>query len=234
MAEVNTDKFSLERWGQLWDAGTTTWHKEEVRGLIVKYYEQLTNKGEFKRILVPLCGKSKEILFFHQQGHEVVGIEFSYKACQDFFQENGIKFSVESQESGKDGESGNVFTSEDKRIVLYQGDFYSVSKEKLGDFDAVLDWNSLTAIDPDKRLVYIDMVIGFLKPGGRMLLNTFIYPKVEHAGPPCAIFKEEILKYYSGRMKVELLEENKEGTEDPRKRFKLSELTFLIYLFTKM
>ena len=229
MAE-SSDQFSLERWTQRWEAGDTDWQRDKVRDIVVKWYDRMTNKGELKRILVPLCGKSQEMIFLHERGHEVVGIEISYKGCEEFFQENNIKFSVKV-----DANSGaeHILISDDSRITLYQGDLYAINKEYIKTFDAILDWNSFLAIDPSMREVYVSTLTCLLKPNGRMLLNTYEYPREEFAGPPCAINLSEVEKLYAGKMKVEFLEEVTEEMERARSKFKLSKVSILIFLLAK-
>ena len=230
MAE-GSDRFSLEKWTQIWEGGETGWQRDKVRDIVVKWYDRMTNKGELKRILVPLCGKTQEMIFLHERGHEVVGIEISYKACEDFFQENNIKFSVKV-----DANSGaeHILISDDSRITLYQGDLYAIGKEYIKTFDAILDWNSFIAIDPAMRETYVSTLTCLLKPNGRMLLNTFEYPREEFAGPPCAINLSEVEKMYEGKMKVEFLEEVIEGLQCQKSKFALSRVSILIFLLTKV
>lgn len=42
------------------------------------------------RVFVPLCGKSLDMIWLAQQGHEVIGVELSPVAVEDFFRENGL------------------------------------------------------------------------------------------------------------------------------------------------
>ena len=231
MAEVSSNKFSLDEWKGRWNVGETDWHTKEVRDFVVKYYEQMTNKGELKRVLVPLCGKAQEMLFFYHQGHQVVGIEVSYKACKEFFQDNNIKFTEEVDQSTG---SECILTSEDKNITLFQGDFYKIStKEHIGMFDAILDWNSLIAIEPRKREAYIAAIKLLLRSNGQMLLNTIDYPKEEHGGPPCAITVSEVEELYKGNMKVEFLETSNEGMDGLKSKFNLSKIVIHLFLLTK-
>ena len=52
------------------------------------------------RIFVPLCGKSKDLLYLKSQGFTVVGCEAVETACVDFFVENSIKYvKVEMEEN---------------------------------------------------------------------------------------------------------------------------------------
>ena len=231
MAEVSSNKFSRKEWEEKWAGGKPKWQKDKVRDSVVKYYDQMTNKGELKRILVPLCGKTQEMVFLHQQGHQVVGVEVSYKACKEFFQDNKINFSEEvDQSSGSDC----ILISEDKRITLYQGDFHKISLNKhIGVFDAILDWNSLIAIDPSQRDSYTSATTLLLRSNGRMLLNTLDYPKEEFGGPPCSITVSEVEEIFKGKMKVAFLETSLEGMDELKSRFNLSKIVIHMFLLTR-
>ena len=41
-----------------------------------------------------LCGKSLDLVWLSQQGHNVVGVEISNLAAEQLFEENGIAYSV--------------------------------------------------------------------------------------------------------------------------------------------
>ncbi len=43
------------------------------------------------RVFVPLCGKSQDMLWLAQQGHEVIGVELSPVAVAGLFRENGLQ-----------------------------------------------------------------------------------------------------------------------------------------------
>ena len=40
--------------------------------------------------LLPLCGRSLDLIFLYEQGFQVIGCEFSEHACQQFFSENKL------------------------------------------------------------------------------------------------------------------------------------------------
>ena len=44
------------------------------------------------RFLVPLCGKTKDLVFLYEKGFHVIGLEGVEKACLEFFEENNIEF----------------------------------------------------------------------------------------------------------------------------------------------
>src|SRR5690606_22020225 len=64
--------FWLERWRE----GRTHFHLERVTPLLQKYWPGLgLPKGS--KVLVPLCGKTLDMVWLAEQGHKVLGVELS-------------------------------------------------------------------------------------------------------------------------------------------------------------
>ena len=62
--------------------------------LIQKNLHLLTSGRTKISILVTLCGKSLDLLWLCEQGHDVVGVELSEIAVKQLFEENGIPHSI--------------------------------------------------------------------------------------------------------------------------------------------
>ena len=52
------------------------------------------------KVLVPLCGKTRDLLYLAGHRHQVLGVEFVERAVQDFFRETGIEHRVENRSGG--------------------------------------------------------------------------------------------------------------------------------------
>lgn len=77
---MSTDKMSM--WEAQWAKGDTSFHLGEVNDRLLSYMNELvgvvkngTTDPATKNILVPLCGKSKDLVHLHSLGHSVVGCE---------------------------------------------------------------------------------------------------------------------------------------------------------------
>ena len=111
--------------------------------------------ADVKTVLVPLCGKSLDLIHLHSLGHTVIGVEWIEQACLEFFSENKIEFSVAPLE----GVEGSVYTSTDGRLRIYQCDFLHLTESLLGGkVDAVWDIQSLVSINPRDRKQYVRTV----------------------------------------------------------------------------
>ena len=86
--------FKFLGWKDLWEKGIFPWHKDGINPKLEKYWSILLqaagkSKPEECRFFVPLCGKTKDLLFLRSQGFQVIGCEGVHQACTDFFTEGG-------------------------------------------------------------------------------------------------------------------------------------------------
>ena len=79
----------LDFWHQRWQANLIGFHQNEINTHLLSYWPRL-KLATGSRILVPLCGKSLDMLWLLEQGHPVVGIEISQIAVESFFEENRL------------------------------------------------------------------------------------------------------------------------------------------------
>jgi len=182
--EMSTDKISI--WEEKWAKGDTPWHQLEVNQKLLSHMDELLGVGntEPKTVLVPLCGKSKDMIHLYEGGHTVVGCEGAEQGCIQFFQENNLQFT----QSPLEGVDGSLFSSEDGRLRLYQCDFLLLTSDLVDlKFDSVWDIQSLVSINPRDRKQYVRTVRSLLKDQFRYLLITIEYEPFAHLGTPHSI-----------------------------------------------
>ncbi|MDD5754757.1 MAG: hypothetical protein PHN45_08410 [Methylococcales bacterium] len=63
-------------WLQFWRDQRVDFHQTVVNSLLIKFWSSL-NLDYGSRVFVPLCGKSLDMIWLSQQGHEVIGVELS-------------------------------------------------------------------------------------------------------------------------------------------------------------
>ena len=78
-----------EDWLLRWHEDRIGWHEASGNAALAKYWPAV---AEHSRVLVPLCGKSPDLLWLASQGYEVTGIELSEIAIRAFFEESGLDF----------------------------------------------------------------------------------------------------------------------------------------------
>ena len=187
----------MNQWESRWQEGRIGFHLPEVNSNLLRYSDKLLTQDP-ESVFVPLCGKTLDLPWLAGRTKKVVGIELVQKAVQDFFKENKLTHSI--QQSGK----LNLFSSD--TIVLFQGDFFDLNKEQTASFDAIYDRASIVSLDQPERERYVNHLMSFLEPGGRILLITLEYDQNQMTGPPFSVPADEIEWLYAPYGVLELLE----------------------------
>ena len=66
---------------------------DSVNYNLLKHYPNIQPAGEpLRKILVPMAGKTVDIKWLADKGHEVVAVEISQSACREVFQRDDIPF----------------------------------------------------------------------------------------------------------------------------------------------
>src|SRR5690606_16820123 len=99
---MDTD-FWLERWRE----GRTHFHQDRVIPLLPKYWPTLELPKD-ARVLVPLCGKSLDMVWIAEQGHQVLGVELSQLAIEQFMAEHKLQPKVKTTALGTHYAAGNI------------------------------------------------------------------------------------------------------------------------------
>ena len=154
---------------------------------------------ENPRVLVPLCGKTEDMIYMEAKGAEVVGVEISEKAILDFFSDHRRQYEISNYAEFK------IYSSQ--HIKLWQGDFLKYPEQK-SEFNLIYDKAALVALPPGKRPSYADKLANLAGPKYKILLHHFIYPSRRCQGRHLVSAGKEIDSYFSDRFSSHLLEEN--------------------------
>ena len=74
-------------WIKSWNEGRTGFHQSDFNDKLTGYFPTFRpEKGQ--KVLVPLCGKSKDLVWLQGQGLCVHGVELHEQAVESFFTEN--------------------------------------------------------------------------------------------------------------------------------------------------
>src|SRR5690606_25326849 len=139
--------FWLERWAE----GRTNFHQDRITPLLQKYWSSL-QVPVGARVLVPLCGKSLDMLWLANQGYDVLGIELSPLAIEQFLSENSLSGQRHTSALGEHTVTGN--------IELICGDVFNLDADTLASCTAVYDRAALIALPPPMRERYVEHVYG--------------------------------------------------------------------------
>ena len=222
---VNPDgKMKKEFWLERWEREETGFHDKEVNAYLAQYWHEL-HLAQGSGVFVPLCGKSVDMQWLHEQGHTVLGVELSNVAVQAFFKEHGY---IPHYLHG-----GKLDDYEANGIRILCGDFFDLSRDDLAKVAAVYDRASMVALPPEIREHYVKQLLSMLSPATQFLLITFDYPQTEMQGPPFAVSAAEVEALYREHAQIRMLAERDVLAENPRfQKRGLSQLRERIYLLT--
>ncbi|XP_065180789.1 thiopurine S-methyltransferase-like [Sycon ciliatum] len=197
-------------WNARWhDAERTTWHCAAVNEHLIKYYDRLLEGANAHRkqlnVFVPLCGKTVDMMWLKERGHHILGVELVRKALDDFVSENKLPSTVSSVKNGDGEELTLIKAGEKSSISLFPSDLFNVDCVALGQVDAVWDRGSYVALEAEFRPRYADYMASVVKPGGRLLMETYDYVQAEHPGPPFSTPNDEIVAAFGSNFTVEFL-----------------------------
>lgn len=186
----------ISYWKSRWKKQHTGWHMEEVYPHLKKYLDRLALvRGD--TLLVPLCGKSRDLVWLAEQGFRVIGVEVSDVAVEQFFSENRITYRTEAK--------GDFTIYHSDNIRIFRGDFFKLEAAWIPPVDTIYDKAALIALPPEKRRTYAVKVNSLVGSDTRILLNTFEYRQNEMNGPPFAVFIDELEELFGDRFVIELL-----------------------------
>jgi thiopurine S-methyltransferase len=173
-----------EDWLSRWEEGRIGWHEADGNASLKEHWPELPHGS---RVLVPLCGKSPDVLWLGSKGHSVTGVELSEIAVRSFLDEASLEF-TESENGGL-----KIFRCADPDVTMVCGDYFSFTDDP---FDAVYDRASLIALPSQIRPAYARHTTSLLKPGAGHLLVTLEYVQEAVGGPPFSVLADEVRSYW--------------------------------------
>lgn len=194
-------------WLERWERQEIGFHQDEINPHLLSQWKELF-LAPGATVFVPLCGKSRDMLWLRQQGHVVRGVEISPIATRVFFEENGYAPRRVTDDRFEHYEADNISIS--------CGDFFNLSRDDLKGVSAVYDRASLVALPPEMRERYANHLVKILPAGAKMLLLTFDYPQSEMSGPPFAVAPGEVEALYGDSATVRLLAQHDTLSQNPR------------------
>ncbi|MDN6859166.1 thiopurine S-methyltransferase [Pseudomonas sp. CAN2814] len=183
-----------EFWQSRWARNEIGFHQQAVNPGLQRHWPAL-GVPEEAQVLVPLCGKSLDMLWLAQWGYRVLGVELAERAAIDFFAELGVEPQVTQE--------GALRRYSYERLEILQGDFFALGAEQVADCAAFYDRAALIALPAEMRADYAAHLQIILPPQVRGLLVTLEYPQAEMDGPPFAVMADEVQQHFAAQWAVE-------------------------------
>ena len=184
-------------WLERWVRHDIGWHHEEYNPHLLNHW-QLIDLPEGSRVLVPLCGKSRDMVWLAQQDYQVRGIELSPLAVAEFFAEQDLTAQRETLGGFERWSAGPY--------EIFCGDIFDLEQLDNSEVAAVYDRASLVALNPLQRMAYAQMLKRVLPRNSPILLVAMDYSQQEMSGPPYSVAESEVHDLFRSNYRVEQLE----------------------------
>lgn len=209
-------------WRERWATGQIGWHREQVNASLRAHLGRLTHERP-AQVLVPLCGKSRDLLYLLEQGHAVVGVEMVEQAVRELFAEQDVEPQTAAASWGTRYEVGG--------LTMLQADFFDVSRDDVGPVDCAYDRAALIAMPPESRGRYVAHLLDILPADARILLVTLSYDASQTSGPPFSVPDHEVRERFEASCVVECLASA--TTEDVSERLRQAGARESVWLLTR-
>lgn len=185
-----------EFWTKVWNEGRINFHQAEFEEKLLEFFPKLGPK-EYQAVLVPLCGKTKDLVWLSQLGLKVHGIELHEAAVRAFFDENNLHDYKKQQDH-------DFIQYSFQNLKISCGDFFKLNKNNF--YNLVYDRAALVALPKEMRKDYAKVITDSLRNGGKCLLITYEYDQSKLDGPPFRVDAEEVHELYGKYFKIEQLQ----------------------------
>ena len=210
-----------EYWLDRWQRNDIGFHQNEINSYLQHYWPRM-HRVAGSKVLVPLCGKSRDMMWLHERGHAVMGVELSTMAAHAFFDEYHLNPTITHHGPFECLTSGT--------IQIWCGDIFDLTAADLVNVHAVYDRAALVALHPVMRQRYVTHLLDILPAEMDILLITLDYPQHEMTGPPFAVTPGEVESLYARRAAMTCLHQLDVLDQNPRFRARgLSRLHESIY-----
>jgi thiopurine S-methyltransferase len=212
-------------WHERWEKGEIGFHQQDFNQHMQAFVDRLGIRSG-AQILVPLCGKSLDMLWLAEQGYRIFGVEISERAVKDFFTGNRLDYELERKPG--------VIEYRGEQIRILCTDFFTLEKTDLPRIDAVYDRASLVALPAEMRSSYAEHLSRLIESGTRSLLITLDYVQDEMRGPPFSVTSGEVRRLFGAHYGIEHLHSEDCLAREPRFRKKgLTRLEEHVFLLQK-
>ncbi len=182
-------------WQQKWETKDTRWHQPAAHPFLQTYVGRLQLKKN-DVILVPLCGKAKDMIWLLEQGYRVIGVELSPIACEDFFSEWNV--------SPTKTQVGSFTHYQHQHLEIYCGDIFDLTAQLLPPIQAMFDCRALVALPTAMHQRYVEHLFNVTGQQARLLLLT-VESTSAVIGPPFSMDETAVTALFAERGRIQQL-----------------------------
>ncbi|MTI14440.1 class I SAM-dependent methyltransferase [Sansalvadorimonas verongulae] len=184
-----------EDWDNCWDQGFTPWQRPSWNPYLLRFFPLFDVAAETS-VLVPLCGKSRDMEWLIRRGYRVVGLELSGLAIEEFFRERGLEYKKTNQYGYNLWRGPN--------IDIWEADMFALPDE-LTEATVLYDRGSLVALPPKLRESYV-VKLKTIAPDLRCgLILGLEYDQSAIQGPPWSVSENVVSSLWGEGFNVKTL-----------------------------
>ncbi len=165
-------------WLRRWQNNQIGFHAAATNPYLQTYWPAL-GVPVGAQVLVPLCGKSLDLVWLAGQGLRVLGVELVEQAVENFFREHDLQPQIRQHGVFRIYQAGN--------LELWCGDIFALTADDLQGCTALYDRAALIALPPPMREAYAQHLTQLLPSGCRGLLVSLDYEQSHMDGPPFSV-----------------------------------------------
>jgi len=205
-----------EFWKNAWQKSQTNFTQKKPNSMLTQHFKAL-NMTKNGRVFVPLCGKSVDMLWFTNQGFDVIGVELSEIAVTQFFTENDLQATVSPHPTTPNLTCYQT-EHQEQTLKIWVGDIFDLSPIDIGKIDAVYDRGALVALPdmkPDNLRTRYTQKVMELSNSASQLLLSFAYDGEKQRSdnhknlPPFLVTRSQLEQYYAEYYEINLIAEEK-------------------------
>jgi thiopurine S-methyltransferase len=210
----------LQYWYKKWENEDIGFHNDRTNPVLLNFIEKFISyqNNIESSCLIPLCGKSKDLLFLKEFFKQITGVELVKKAIDDFFSENQLK--------------ANVFkdTYKYENLEIINHNIFDLPKSNKKKFKYIYDRAAIIALPEKKRRSYVNSLKDLMDNTCTILMITIEYSSQSVVGPPFSVSKKEIQEYFKG---FSIDEVHHEKLVSALSKFKDIQITQKVYIINK-
>ena len=162
-------------WDKKYILNESSWDIGYPTPIFVNWFNNNNNNNKKKKILIPGCGKGHDAFFLANKGHDVYALDFSIEAVK-----------IMERRAKLENISINILN----QSIFDMENYY-------GKFDIILEYTFFCAINPEKRLKYIETAYNLLVNNGLFLgILLPIKKALNEGGPPFGVDVFEAIKMF--------------------------------------
>ncbi len=194
---------TTEFWIERWEKGETGFHRDEVHDFLTRHWPKF-GLAAGTTVFVPLCGKSRDMVWLAAAGHRVVGVELSPLAVDDFFREQGMDADTRKV--------GDFIVRSSGPFTIWCGDFFNLPVQATSDVAGAYDRAALVALPAGLQGRYAQKLTELLPSAAPILLTSLTYPDGQIPGPPFSTSLAQVAAIFGATHAIQIAE-SREGLE---------------------